>query len=49
MNLSFLIAACPPGPLREGNQEDANNNINSHRFQEISIKSGKDIWKNLRA
>jgi hypothetical protein len=47
LNLSFLIAVILPGPLKEGKREDANNNINSHRFQGISIKSGCKNGKNL--
>jgi len=43
LKLSFLIAACLRDTRGEGKREDANNNTNSHRFQEISIKSGKDI------
>jgi hypothetical protein len=43
LKLSFLIAACLRDTWGEGKREDANNNTNSHRFQGISIKSGKDI------
>jgi len=40
------MAVCPPG---EGKREDANNNIISHRFQGISIKSVKESGGNLQA